>query len=670
MAHAFTRMRLRVGVFLAALAVAPAAARPGPEPAASTTTARSRLQPPQTRPRFKSVGAKIASLQADAASLGSWSPEARGVEAASAPGSMSARAPQEPASPRGFRHDAPRAAIAEALSHLGLPSDPSSVSRFLSRGGGAVAELRARAMQDPVYRRELAELLRRQTRESLTKACARPADKLLRLELLTLAAPTSTRGGMVDALRRDLANYSDRLKEALAGRPPVRVKRLIIGGGPQGATIANELALLGHGGSTLIVDASAAGGNNFCDVANFRLNSLTGAYDGPHGRPEKPRSVLAGGRTQNPLHGSPIQVEDLSPPDAANAYPMAKDFGIAGELSTYAAFRRGVDILTETRAIDVVDTTGRSAPGRYRVTLEDAHRRFHVLADMVIQATGLGTPAVPFADEGSRRLVETEAALLLTSPEALGDVRVIQAESLLRAYSGATQEQAARFLAGSRGDVVVVGGGDAAKTAVELLQRIARENGRTVRQMLGRHRIVWLGADPLAIRVSHRYGRIGDLFDEATAIALAARAQSLRPARGRRILVSYMPKDSGDSEGARTLLAGRVILAAGMIEHTDLLRHLAPGFRPTVDKAPVLGTDEVWGNSDPLATRLKAGGVEHDYYFSGIASGVQKPKREGQPVPSFLQYYGWKGLLLARQVLTKGLPETSPFLALRAQADK
>lgn len=656
-------------IILLALDVARAAAAPaaGSAPSVSTASAQAPLPAPELPRRVRSVGTKIAALQAGAAAFGVSI--AGSERPAPAPGETAPalRMRREPPAPETFRGNDASAAIGGALRSLGLAGDSAAVSRLIAGGDGAVAALRARAMRDPVYRRELAQFLGRQTPDSLAKACVRPEDKRLRLELLMLAAPRSTRLAMVDALRRDLADHSDRVKAFIAERPPIRVKRLIIGGGPQGATIANELARLGHAGSTLIVDASAAGGNNFCEVANFRLNSLTGTYDGLQGRPVETKRVLAGGRSQNPLFGSPIQVEDLSPPGPGNLYSSAKDFGIAGELSTYAAFRRGVDILTETRVIDVIDTKKRPGPGRYRVTLEDAHRRFQVLADVVVQATGLGTPAVPFSDEGSRRLAEEEARLLESGSETLAEVRVIQAESLLRAYSAATREQAARFLTHSRGDIVIVGGGDASKTAVELLQRVARENGATVGQLLGRRRIVWLGVDPTAVRVSHRYGGIADLFDAGVAVARGARAEKLRPVEGGRVLVSYRTKEAADSESPDAMLAGRVILAAGMIEHTDMLRHLAPGFRPAANKVPVYGKDEVWGDSDPLATRLQTGGIEHDYYFAGIGSGLGKPKREGAPTPSFLQYFGWKGLLFARQRLAQGVPERSPFDSLRAE---
>src|SRR5207302_560742 len=87
---------------------------------------------------------------------------------------------------------------------------------------------------------------------------------------------TGISDAMMEAVRTDISAGSDHIKSQLSTDDHVAVKRVIIGGGPQGGTLANELNRIGQGAGTLIVDASRAGDNNFGDVRNFRLNSETG----------------------------------------------------------------------------------------------------------------------------------------------------------------------------------------------------------------------------------------------------------------------------------------------------------------------------------------------------------------------------------------------------------
>src|SRR5262249_8936012 len=73
------------------------------------------------------------------------------------------------------------------------------------------------------------------------------------------------------------------------------------------------------------------------------------------------------------------------------------------------------------------------------------------------------------------------------------------------------------------------------------------------------------------------------------------------------------------------------------------------------------GVDTVYGNDSPIATQLLVNGKPSNIYFAGISSGLERT-----PGVSFLQYFSWKSLQLADQVLgRKGPPERSPFASLR-----
>jgi hypothetical protein len=101
-----------------------------------------------------------------------------------------------------------------------------------------------------------------------------------------------------------------------------------------------------------------------------------------------------------------------------------------------------------------------------------------------------------------------------------------------------------------------------------------------------------------------------------------------------------------------------------MVEATEHLGSLVPGGLESSNRVPFRGQDPVWGDDDPLASRLEVGGRVHDYYFAGVSSGINRPPGQPRQV-SWLQYFGWKNLLLSRQVLSAGEPEPSPFSGVK-----
>lgn len=549
-------------------------------------------------------------------------------------------------------YDDLRAALRKIGVEAKTPEDIRRVMRMETAiPDSAVERLRLQVLSDPRYAGEVGEVLRHYTAEALAKGADTPEGRLLRLEMLMLAVPEKTRPALMEAVRIDMAAHSDRIKAQLArpGQPAPKVKRVIIGGGSQGATVANELNRIGQGDGTLIVDASRAGDQNFGSIRNFRLNSETREYQGRVGG-------NADGRTDNPLHGGPIQIEDLVPPTPGNTFPDAGSFGDAQVLALEAARRGGTDLMTQSKVTNVRNADPGS-PGRYLVTIEDvvpgrAGRTYQVYADQVVDATGLGKPSIPLRDQNTIQFIDRQTTRLATEGgRALGTQQVLHGEDLLRAYTTASPSERAQFLTNADGNVVIIGGGDAAKTAGELLQQIARNEGTTVGNMLGSEKVKWIGIDPEK-DFWVRYAGLKELFDSGTATQMTGRVEKVEPIAGttRTRITMKMPDGT-----YRTEEAGRVILAMGM-------RSESPGVFNDFnlkERVPVLGTDPVFGNDSPLATRLP----DQDIYFVGIASGLERA-----PKHSFLEFYGWKNLLVADQVLADGQPVPSPFGGARVPA--
>lgn len=560
--------------------------------------------------------------------------------------------------------------LKSAMKKLGLKADdPAEVRRLLSMEStipdSAVEALRNEVLTNPKYAGEAGEVLRHYTADALKKGVDTPEGRMLRLEMLMLAVPEKTRPALMEAVRIDMSAHSDRIKGFLArtgegldatGQPVARVKRVIIGGGSQGATLANELNRIGQGDGTLVVDASRAGDNNFGTVRNFRLNSETGTYEGRVGG-AKP------GRTANPLHGGAIQVEDLLPPTPGNTFPDAGTFGDAQVLALHAARRTGTDVMTEARVTGVKDLGAGRTGGRYLITIEDVSagrtgKSYQVFTDQVVDATGLGKPSVPMRDAGSQSYITDQSARLAKSGGAgLRTQGVVHGEDFLRTYTNASPAERASFLTNSEGNVIIIGGGDAAKTSAELIQRIAAERGTTVKQMLGGKKIEWIGIDPQK-DLWTRYEGVRDLFDTGAASTLGGRVEKIEPIAGtnRSRITLKMPDGTFETRDA-----GRVVLAMGMRSDTPgVFKDVVPqGFDWKTGRVPVMGRDPVFGDASPLASRIPG----QDVFLVGMASGLERA-----PDHSWLEYFGWKNLLVADQVLADGKPLTSPFAGLRGTA--
>jgi len=539
--------------------------------------------------------------------------------------------------------------LGEELTKLGYDvSTHDDVKRLLTLesplSDGAVGTLRSRVLEDPDLRGEAGARLRHYSAEALAKGVSSPEDRLLRLEMLMLAAPEATRASLMGAIRADLQARSEGIRARLSERE-FFIPQVTIGGGPQGQTIAHCAHEFGFADYNLVVDASSSGDGNFGSVRMHLLNSETrGGYAGSdHAAFDNPM------RSQNPLHGSPVQVEDLN----SDLYPTAADIGDAAAIGLYAASRKGSPVLVNTVVTDIEEVENKQ--GRYRVTMRDnaSGRTVHVLTDHVIDATGLGRPSVPLKDPASKAYIEEQTARLTAMRErALPDQAVMHSEDMLRATVDAPDEHVLDIVRGSPGDITIVGWGDSSKTPLLRIREVAEKAGLSMRELLGDRKIVWIGPksrEDIDNGLWGPYAGLKPYFDEGLV--------QVQP--GRLETITAGEEGTGQSELAvrnkdgslHKLQSGRVILAMGMKSASaNIMSKLASKLTPEM-KVPVHGDDPAFDES-ALCTRLHVDGKAHDVFFVGMASGLQRPNHT-----SYLEFFGWKTRQFIAQHLAPKLNE-------------
>ncbi len=523
--------------------------------------------------------------------------------------------------------------LGEELTKLGYDvSTHDDVKRLLTLesplSDGAVGTLRSRVLEDPDLRGEAGAKLRHYSAEALAKGVSNPEDRLLRLEMLMLAAPEATRASLMGAIRADLQTRSEGIRARLSERE-FFIPQVTIGGGPQGQTIAHCAHEFGFADYNLVVDASSSGDGNFGSVRMHLLNSETrGGYAGSdHAAFDNPM------RSQNPLHGSPVQVEDLNP----DLYPTAADIGDAAAIGLYAASRKGSPVLVNTVVTDIEEVEGKQ--GRYRVTMRDnaSGQTVHVLTDQVIDATGLGRPSVPLKDPTSKAYIDEQTSRLTTMRErALPDQAVMHSEDMLRATVDAPDEHVLDIVRAAPGDITIVGWGDSSKTPLLRIREVAENAGLSMRELLGDRKIVWIGPksrEDIDNGLWGPYAGLKPYFDEGLVRVQPGRLETI--AAGEETGQSELAVRNKDGS-LHKLQSGRVILAMGMKSASaNFMSKLASKLTPEM-KVPVHGDDPAFDDS-ALCTRLHVDGKAHDVFFVGMASGLQRPSHT-----SYLEFFGWK----------------------------
>lgn len=545
--------------------------------------------------------------------------------------------------------------LSDSLSKLGFEAgNHDSVQRIMSlekpMPDSAVASLRCRVLQDDELAEKASQTLLHYSAEALAKGTTCPEDRLLRLELLVVAATAETRGKLMSAVRTDLARRSDIVNRYLtrAGDDLVFIPQVTIGGGPQGQTIANHTHEHGVGGTNLIIDASASGCGNFGSIRQHLLNSETGngyIFATKASRDQKNRS-------KNPVHGGPIQVEDLNP---TPEYPTAGDIGDAASLGLYAASLKGTPVLVNTKVTSIEEV--KDQKGRYLVSMEQMPgKKLRLLTDQIIDATGLGVPSVPLKDQASHHYIAEQTARC-KSGGSLSDQAVMHSEDMLRATCKASDDDILDIVRKADGDITVVGWGDSAKTPLLRIKEVADKVGCTMAQLLGDRKILWIGPkndQDIEKGLWGPYSGLTPYFEGGLVKTLPVRLEAIKPGEGAgQSNITVREQDGTLNE----LQTGRVILAMGMKSNSAaVLNKLVRDYRPEM-RVPVYGDDPLFGEG-PLCTKLRVDQTEHNIFFVGVSSGISRP--EGT---SYLEYFGSKTRQLLEQRLLPKLVERNenPF---------
>lgn len=522
----------------------------------------------------------------------------------------------------------------------------------------AVVELRGRVLQDPTLAGTAGEALRHFSASALKKGASDMNARLLRVQLLMLAAPEAIRTKLLAAIRKDLNRFSDNIKQTIQSHPNLFIPQVTIGGGPLGVMVANCAQEFGVAGANLVVDASSAGDGNFGSVRDHLLNGKTRqGYQGADLVAMK--SPL---RSRNPLFGSPLQVDHLNP---TQTWPTAAEMGDASSIGLYTASQRGTPVIVNTRVTNIEETPG--GRGRYLVSMEDAAgQHLKIYTNQVVIATGLGVPKVPLTDTASKAYIEEQAERIRAKgPAALHDQAVMHSEDMLRATKSASNRQILNIVTGEPGNLTVVGFGDSAKTPLLRIEKAAKEEGFTMQELFGHRKIDWIAGPSYkkedldsAFKLNGPYFSLRQYFDTGLVNPIAARLEGIRP--GRSHTQSRITLKTADGNTV-VRESGRVILAMGMEQQCGkFLGSLAPdGYQPSKHRVPVPGDDGVFKDG-VLGMRLHVGGNDHDVFFCGVAAGVTLPSR---PMTSFIEYGGWKSRALAQQHLVPGIKrrDVRPF---------
>ena len=215
---------------------------------------------------------------------------------------------------------------------------------------------------------------------------------------------------MVSAITREVTSQSDRLEKGpsttavpssrIGGRVDHRRRRARQ---PKWPT---RCRWKGNGKQSILsVEATASLSANFGTLGDtFRINSSNRQEDGTTAKP--------GRGNINPIE-SPVGVPDVS----GNKWPSARALS---DVSTIGLYASGTDFLLQERVVSIEDKNkegepAKSWPGRYRVKMQSIDpqtkktKTREVYSDQVIVSTGLGTPSIPFTDEGTRKLVQDES---------------------------------------------------------------------------------------------------------------------------------------------------------------------------------------------------------------------------------------------------------------------
>lgn len=385
---------------------------------------------------------------------------------------------------------------------------------------------------------------------------------------------------------------------------------IIVGSGPQGASIATEWKRTDPRAGLLVIDSATRPGGQFVGQGSqFRLNSRSG-------------TTRLG---ENPAFGSDIDLNPIAGPvQPAGGARYATADAIANAARA-AAMSNGADVLLDTGVATVVDQQQQreagKVPGRYLVLTSDGNK---IYTDQLIVAGGIGKDKFPF-DNNTNLLIEQSRAQAGPGKPLPGIVTV--SDLLSHMESAPTGRDAMRAKANSKPVTLYVGAGDSTFTALENVYGFGPESAYTgagrvdyTQRGIDVGQAVWFtgpngfsscdefarGTDSRKGRRS-RYAAIEGLLQPSAPGAtpkvspMRAELTSIRPMSDGRYAVTYKTFDSNGQISSSQMVVDRVVLGTG--KDTGVESTLAPVLSKTSGNTLREKTEEVMGTPDGYRTR-------------------------------------------------------------------
>lgn len=537
-----------------------------------------------------------------------------------------------------------RVGITENSAPDALSSQPIDSGRQVAAGNPGVERLKQGAvgvayeliMSDPELSQRAKRMLNGKRELLAVDGLSDTAVRTIgRPGWLALFANPTTRTLALNAINDEATRISDVVKSTMDGLnkgDKFFVPTLVLGTGPQAASFMNELARRKPNVKVLAVDTSErlAGGNFDSLGKMFNLNSREGEDTGD-------RPLPGTDETLNKV------ISQVTPSDlGGQRWNPAVSVAISSAVGAYAS---GADFLLGENVLNVTDGVvsgvqeAQKWPGRYKVVFESGRELY---TNDVVIGSGLGTERLPFSDEKSLGLAESERAKVnLDTPNNVPQV-VTTGDAFRLAQKAVSPRDPYR---GKENVTLVVGAGDSARTFIELLQGLGPQSAYTgegkddTAQRGGVGPTLWLtgkdgfaSCDEYLAQSRPRYAQLSvalkapDTNSKPRVEPLRGRLSQIER-EGGRIKATYAMYDSAGSEvGTKSVMVDRVVLATGYTDKlgTTLAGVVGPKGDYKGNLEDIIGQPEGFSEPVTVARRLR----DQSITFIGAAAGQLPSTKE------------------------------------------
>jgi hypothetical protein len=389
---------------------------------------------------------------------------------------------------------------------------------------------------------------------------------------LPLATDRALRRWTVRNLNRDMRLRSRQIETLMDSRiaagEAIVYDDIVIGAGPVGVIMANQILEADPSRRVLVIDGSDTIAATFAEIGSaIQINSSSRAKDGDDAQP-------FGKGDNNPLPGSPVSVPDI---DGNVKWAEAEQLADA---ITFSAAASGADFLLSTFATDFTDTRrSLGAPGDAALTARGADGKDRrIYANNVIVSTGIGTPSLRLGNERLQQKYETylareraklsrgetpavmyyQDALSMVNRSFLADTN--QGDPFAPFRVPYRRDRSGALVADNRNKpkIAVIGGGDSGKTLMNLLFGTGPSNagdspGKLSHNQLGQIGAVdWVvgeafrdcieyltGRDGVYKGTRARYAQSSADIKSGRIAPIEARALAIEPAAGGKTRITY-----------------------------------------------------------------------------------------------------------------------------------